>query len=108
MLADLQSVSTAARYAAIASADGAADARMAASIAALQAGEAYRGVTEFAIHLFGGIGFTWEHDAYLLTAARGRPSSWPAARTRTGPLWVHRGPIRSGGAGRWLVGTGAQ
>jgi len=31
----------------------------------LRAGEAYRAVTESAIHVFGGVGFTWEHDAHL-------------------------------------------
>jgi len=65
MLADLQSVSAAARYAAVASADGAAEARAAARDAALRGGEAYRGVTESATRLFGGNGFTWEHDAHL-------------------------------------------
>ncbi len=80
MLANLQSVSAAARYAAIASADGAAEARMAANVAALRAGEAYRGVTESAIHLFGGIGFTWEHDAYLYYRR-----AWSAERLTGGP-----------------------
>ena len=109
MLANLQSVSAAARYAAVASADGAAEARMAANVAALRAGEAYRGVTESAIHLFGGIGFTWEHDAYLYYRR-----AWSAERLTGGPH-AHRtamgdiaGPVRSGGAGRWFVGAGAQ
>jgi alkylation response protein AidB-like acyl-CoA dehydrogenase len=65
MLEDLQSVSSAARYAAAATADAAPEASMVARVAALRAGEAYRDVTEAAIHLFGGIGFTWEQDAYL-------------------------------------------
>ena len=87
MLADLQSVSTAARYAAVASADGATDARMAARIAALRAGEAYRSVTESAIHLFGGIGFTWEHDAHLYYRR-----AWSAERLAGGPH-AHRAAI---------------
>jgi alkylation response protein AidB-like acyl-CoA dehydrogenase len=87
MLADLQSVSAAARYAAVASADGAADAPMAARVAALRAGEAYRGVTESAIHLFGGIGFTWEHDAHLYYRR-----AWSAERLAGGPH-AHRAAI---------------
>jgi alkylation response protein AidB-like acyl-CoA dehydrogenase len=94
MIADLQSVSAAARYAAVASAEGAAEARMAARVAVLQAGEAYRGVTESAIQLFGGVGFTWEHDAHLYyrrawSADRlaGGPHAYRAAITGiTGPL----------------------
>jgi alkylation response protein AidB-like acyl-CoA dehydrogenase len=80
MLADFQSVSAAARYAAVASADGADEARMAARVAALRAGEAYRGVTESATHLFGGIGFTWEHDAHLYYRR-----AWSAERLAGGP-----------------------
>ncbi len=87
MLADLQSVSAAARYAAVASADGADEARMAARVAALRAGEAYRGVTESAIHLFGGIGFTWEHDAHLYYRR-----AWSAERLAGGPH-AHRAAI---------------
>ncbi len=87
MLADLQSVSAAARYAAVASADGAGEARMAARVAALRAGEAYRGVTDSAIHLFGGIGFTWEHDAHLYYRR-----AWSAERLVGGPH-THRAAI---------------
>ena len=87
MLADLQSVSAAARYAAAASADDAAEAPMAARVAALRAGEAYRGVTESAIHLFGGIGFTWEHDAHLYYRR-----AWSAERLAGGPH-AHRAAI---------------
>jgi alkylation response protein AidB-like acyl-CoA dehydrogenase len=87
MLADLQSVSAAARYAAVASADDAAEAPMAARVAALRAGEAYRGVTESAIHLFGGIGFTWEHDAHLYYRR-----AWSAERLAGGPH-AHRAAI---------------
>jgi alkylation response protein AidB-like acyl-CoA dehydrogenase len=87
MLADLQSVSAAARYAAVASADGVGEARMAARRAALRAGEAYRGVTESAIHLFGGIGFTWEHDAHLYYRR-----AWSAERLAGGPH-THRAAV---------------
>ncbi len=65
MLAAFQSASSAARYAANADADGAAEAPTAARVAALRAGRAYRAVAETAIRLFGGIGFTWQHDAQL-------------------------------------------
>jgi alkylation response protein AidB-like acyl-CoA dehydrogenase len=89
MLSDLQSVSAAARYAAVASADGAPDAPMAARVAALRAGEAYRGVTESATHLFGGIGFTWEHDAHLYYRR-----AWSAERLTGGPH-AHRAAIQA-------------
>jgi alkylation response protein AidB-like acyl-CoA dehydrogenase len=87
MLFDMQSVSAAARYAAVASADGASDAQMAARVAALRGGEAYRRVTETAIHLFGGIGFTWEHDAHLYYRR-----AWSAERLAGGPH-AHRAAI---------------
>jgi alkylation response protein AidB-like acyl-CoA dehydrogenase len=89
MLSDLQSVSAAARYAAVASADGAADAPIAARVAALRAGEAYRAVTESATHLFGGIGFTWEHDAHLYYRR-----AWSAERLTGGPH-AHRAAIQA-------------
>jgi alkylation response protein AidB-like acyl-CoA dehydrogenase len=87
MLEDLQSVSSAARYAAAATADGAPQAPMTARVAALRAGEAYRDVTEAAIHLFGGIGFTWEHDAHLHYRR-----AWSAERLVGGPQ-AHRAAI---------------
>ena len=87
MLAAFQAVSAAARYAAIAAAEGSADAPMAAHVAALRAGEAYRAVTEFAIHMFGGIGFTWEHDAHLYYRR-----AWSAERLAGGPQ-AHRSAI---------------
>ena len=34
-------------------------------VAALRAGEAFRAVTESAVHLFGGNGLNWEHDVHL-------------------------------------------
>ena len=87
MLAAFQAVSAAARYAAIAAAEGSADAPMAAHVAALRAGEAYRAVTESAIHMFGGIGFTWEHDAHLYYRR-----AWSAERLAGGPQ-AHRSAI---------------
>ena len=87
MLAHFQSVSAAARYAAIAAADGSAEAPMAAHVAALRAGEAFRAVTESAIHVFGGVGFTWEHDAHLYYRR-----AWSAERLAGGPQ-AHRAAI---------------
>jgi alkylation response protein AidB-like acyl-CoA dehydrogenase len=65
MLADLQAASAAARYAAAATAEDGADAQLATKVAVLRAGEAYRSAAEAAIHILGGVGFTWEHDAHL-------------------------------------------
>jgi acyl-CoA dehydrogenase len=87
MLADLQSVSAAARYAAIAVAAGAAEAPKAAHAAALQAGEAYRGVIDAAIHLFGGVGFAQADDAQLYYRR-----AWSAERLAGGPQ-AHRAAI---------------
>src|SRR5487761_1852003 len=87
MLADLQSATAAARYAAVATAAAADDAALAARVAALRAGESYRRVTEAAIHLLGGIGFTWEHDAHLYYRR-----AWSAQRLAGGPQ-AHRAAI---------------
>jgi alkylation response protein AidB-like acyl-CoA dehydrogenase len=87
MLTDLQTVSAAARYAAITGADGAAEATKAAREAALRAGEAYRGVTEAAIGLFGGVGFVREHDAHLYYRR-----AWSAERL-TGGTQAHRAAL---------------
>ena len=87
MLADLESVSSAARYAAAATASDAADAPRAARVAALRAGEAYRGVTEAAIGLFGGVGFAREHDAHLYYRR-----AWSAERLSGGPQ-AHRAAL---------------
>ena len=84
MVAHFQEVSAAARYAAVAAAGGSSEAPMAAHTAALRAGEAYRAVTELAIHLFGGIGFTREHDAQLYYRR-----AWSAERLAGGPQ-AHR------------------
>jgi alkylation response protein AidB-like acyl-CoA dehydrogenase len=87
MLAQFQDVSAAARYAAVAAAADQADAAKAAHAAALRAGEAYRAVTESAIHLFGGIDSTWEHDAQLYYRR-----AWSAERLAGGPQ-AHRAVI---------------
>ena len=58
------------------------------------AGEAYRAVTESAIHVFGGVGFTWEHDAHLLYRR-----AWSAERLAGGPQ-AHRAAISDLAAGR--------
>jgi len=87
MLASFQSASSAARYAAVADADGAAEAPTAARVAVLQAGQAYRAVAESAIHLFGGIGVTREHDAHLYYRR-----AWSAERLTGGPQ-AHRAAL---------------
>ena len=84
MLADMENVSAAARYAAAATDVSAADAQKAARIAALRAGESYRRAAEAAIGLFGDIGFTQEHDAQLYYRR-----AWSAERLAGGPQ-AHR------------------
>jgi alkylation response protein AidB-like acyl-CoA dehydrogenase len=84
MLADLENVSAAARYAAAATDVGAADAQKAARVAALRAGETYRRAAEATIGLFGDIGFTQEHDAQLHYRR-----AWSAERLAGGPQ-AHR------------------
>lgn len=80
MLTAFQEVSEAARYAAVADAEGAAEAPTAVRVAALRAGQAYRGVTQTAIQLFGGIGSSEEHDAHLYYRR-----AWAAERLYGGP-----------------------
>jgi len=87
MLEAFQSAEAAARYAAVAAAAGAAEAPTAALVAALRAGQAYRTVTEAAIHLFSGIGSTWEHDAHLYYRR-----AWSAERLSGGPQ-AHRAAL---------------
>lgn len=65
ILAQLEFTRAAARYAAVATAQADPEAALATQVAALRSGEAYRTVTEATIHLLGGTGFTWEHDAHL-------------------------------------------
>ena len=80
MLTAFQDVSEAPRYAAVADVEGAADAPAAARVAALRAGQAYRGVTQTAIQLFGGIGSSGEHGAHLYYRR-----AWAAERLSGGP-----------------------
>ena len=44
-------------------------------------------MTESAIHVFGGVGFTWEHDAHLYYRR-----AWSAERLAGGPQ-AHRAAI---------------
>jgi alkylation response protein AidB-like acyl-CoA dehydrogenase len=84
MLADLENVAAAARYAAAATDVSAADAQKAARVASLRAGKSYRRAAEAAIGLFGDIGFTQEHDAQLYYRR-----AWAAERLAGGPQ-AHR------------------
>ncbi len=86
MLAQFQAVSATVRDAAAAAADGSDEAPAAARDAALRAGEAYRAVTESAVHLFGGLGFSWEHDAHLYYRR-----AWSAGRLAGPPGCITRG-----------------
>jgi alkylation response protein AidB-like acyl-CoA dehydrogenase len=98
MLADLENVSAAARYAAAAADVGAADAHKAARAAALQSGDSYRRAAGAAIELFGDIGFTQEHDAQLYYRR-----AWSAERLSGGPQ-AHRGARTAGFSGAQLSG----
>jgi len=87
MLAQFQEITATARSAAITAAEGSEDAAVAAHVAALRAGEAYRTVTESATKLFGGVGVSWEHDAHLYYRR-----AWSADRLSGGPQ-AHRAAI---------------
>ena len=87
ILAAFQEVSAAARHAALAAAGGSPEAPKAAHVAALRAGEAFRAVTESAVHLFGGNGLNWEHDVHLYYRR-----AWSAERLAGGPQ-AHRAAI---------------
>jgi alkylation response protein AidB-like acyl-CoA dehydrogenase len=87
MLAVFQEVSEAARYAAVADVEDAAEAPTAARMAALRAGQAYRSVTQTAIQLFGGIGSSGEHGAHLYYRR-----AWAAERLSGGPH-AHRAAL---------------
>ena len=65
MLHGVEFCRASARYAAAALAEGATDAREAARVAAAYCGEAFRAITVETVHVHGGTGFTWEHDAHL-------------------------------------------
>ena len=84
LLADMENVAAAARYAAAATDVGAADAQKAARVAALQAGESYRRAAEAAIGLFGE---AREHDAQLYYRR-----AWSAERLSGGPQ-AHRAAL---------------
>lgn len=60
-----QSARATARWAACAADGDWSEAELAGHVAALRAGESYRTQTEAAIHVLGGTGFTWEHQAHL-------------------------------------------
>jgi len=87
MIASFQAAEAAVRYAAAAAADGAAEASNGARNAALQAGQAYREVTEAAIRLFGGMGSGLKHDAHLYYRR-----AWSAERLSGGPQ-AHRAAL---------------
>ena len=65
MLARVERSRAAAQYAAAALAAGSPEFGVAARAAAAYCGRAFREVTTQTIHLHGGTGFTWEHDAHL-------------------------------------------
>ncbi len=82
-----RSAQAAARWAAVGSQNGEAEAEIAGHVAVLRAGEDYKVHTEAGVHLLGGIGFTWEHDMHLYYR-RAR-----AASTLTGGPATHRRAI---------------
>lgn len=65
MLARVERTRAASQYAAAADAAGSAEFPVAARAAAAYCGRAFREVTTATIHVHGGTGFTWEHDAHL-------------------------------------------
>jgi len=65
MLARVERTRAAAQYAAAADAAGSSEFPVAARAAAAYCGKAFREVTTATIHVHGGTGFTWEHDAHL-------------------------------------------
>ena len=65
MLVDVELSRSAMYYAAWAASEDETELPLAASIAKAHCGEAYTRVAGTAIHVHGGIGFTWEHDLHL-------------------------------------------
>ena len=65
MLLDVESATSAARYAAWCAAEGSDELPTIASLAKAHVGEAYFRVAAENIQIHGGIGFTWEHPAHL-------------------------------------------
>ena len=65
MLLDLESARSAAFYAALAAARAGPDLPIAAALAKSCCSEAYVRVATDSLHVHGGLGFTWDHDAHL-------------------------------------------
>jgi alkylation response protein AidB-like acyl-CoA dehydrogenase len=65
MLLELESARSASLYAAGAAARGGADLPEAAAVAKACCSEAYVRVATDSLHVHGGLGFTWDHDAHL-------------------------------------------
>jgi len=65
LLLDVEQATSAAYHAARAAAEGAAELPVVASIAKACCTETYTRAATESIHIHGGIGFTWEHDAHL-------------------------------------------
>ena len=65
MLLDLESARSAAFYAALAAARGDRELPAAAAVAKSCCSEAYVRVAADSLHVHGGLGFTWDHDAHL-------------------------------------------
>jgi len=65
MLLELESARSAALYATHAAARGGADLPEAAAVAQVCCSEAYVRVATDSLHVHGGLGFTWDHDAHL-------------------------------------------
>ncbi|MCD0451576.1 acyl-CoA/acyl-ACP dehydrogenase [Actinocorallia sp. API 0066] len=65
LFTEVESGGAAARYAAVALAEGAPDAELAAAVAQSYCGELAVHAAEEAVQLHGGIGMTWEHPAHL-------------------------------------------
>jgi len=65
MLVEVENSKSITYYAAWAMDEGAADGRLAVSMAKAYVSDAYRRVAAGGIQLHGGIGFTWEHDLHL-------------------------------------------
>ena len=65
MLLELESARSAAFYAASAAAGGDVDLPAAAAVAQACCSEAFVRIATDALHVHGGVGFTWDHDAHL-------------------------------------------
>jgi alkylation response protein AidB-like acyl-CoA dehydrogenase len=65
MLLEVESARSAAMYAALAAESAPGDLPAAAAMAKATCSDAYAFVAAETIHLHGGVGFTWDHDAHL-------------------------------------------